>query len=205
MRLAKSGDVFVGVQPHWTKAAEDFVVGTGSGRPTLVHNLCEETIHLAICPVPKANGLDGDGVPPFSTPVANGRYFSSAPLEGVICAKVFYRECAKVRTGVLLEYANGAKRALGECRLAHDPYIETRNPEWFRFRHEARLEGKWVPDPVNFECFNLAFGVGRLDDDYLGASKGWSHHLMSGTMEILSGKTLELRVIPRTIQGPPTT
>ena len=45
---------------------------------------------------------------------------SSAPLEGVVRARTFLRQDGLCRA-ILLEYSNGARRAIGDCRVGIDP------------------------------------------------------------------------------------
>lgn len=47
-------------------------------------------------------------------------FFSSAPLEGILNVHVFTVTWKKRCMGILIEYENGSKRALGQCRLGLD-------------------------------------------------------------------------------------
>lgn len=63
-----------------------------------------------------ASGIE----PPLQDPLPNACNFH-ASLERVVCAQVFSdRETERCR-GILLEYEDGIKRALGQCRLGFDP------------------------------------------------------------------------------------
>ncbi|KEY67041.1 hypothetical protein S7711_04722 [Stachybotrys chartarum IBT 7711] len=58
---------------------------------------------------------------PSSFPTAEGCcYFSFAPLQDVTSITIFYLNDNDICRGILLEYANGGQRALGECRIGHD-------------------------------------------------------------------------------------
>ena len=48
--------------------------------------------------------------------------FSSALLKGTTLITVFYREGNALCRGILFEYESGGQRAVGECRIGHDPY-----------------------------------------------------------------------------------
>lgn len=56
--------------------------------------------------------------------------YSSAPLRNVIRAQVFYerRASASACRGIVLEYRDGSKRALGQCRLGVDQSEECFEP-----------------------------------------------------------------------------
>ncbi|KAK1252819.1 hypothetical protein MKX08_004006 [Trichoderma sp. CBMAI-0020] len=47
-------------------------------------------------------------------------FFSSASLEGILDVHVFTVSWRKLCKGILIEYENGSKRALGQCRLGLD-------------------------------------------------------------------------------------
>ncbi|KAL7950230.1 hypothetical protein V8C42DRAFT_309859 [Trichoderma barbatum] len=55
-------------------------------------------------------------------------YFSSASLEEVLKAHVFSDKRRNLCKGILLEYENGSKRALGQCRLGWDRVQSWRKP-----------------------------------------------------------------------------
>lgn len=57
-------------------------------------------------------------------------FFSSAPLEDVVLAKVFIRNKTTACLGILFEYGNGAQRTVGECRLGSDEYTTFVQPQW---------------------------------------------------------------------------
>ncbi|KAI1392105.1 uncharacterized protein F4822DRAFT_115524 [Hypoxylon trugodes] len=53
-------------------------------------------------------------------PIYGGDFFSSAPLENVRKARVFYSNYTNYCSGILLYYENGSQRALGQCRVLID-------------------------------------------------------------------------------------
>ncbi|KAL7938023.1 hypothetical protein V8C35DRAFT_290610 [Trichoderma chlorosporum] len=72
-------------------------------------------------------------------------FFSSASLEGVLHAHVFSDTLRNVCKGILFEYDNGSKRAVGQCRLGWDRVQSWRGPLsmfYARTSHEQ-------PDPEN--------------------------------------------------------
>lgn len=54
--------------------------------------------------------------------------FSTAPLDKVTVAKVFHQAGSSCCRGLLFEYQNGARRALGDCRVGVDPYETYETP-----------------------------------------------------------------------------
>ncbi|UKZ87605.1 uncharacterized protein TrAFT101_003391 [Trichoderma asperellum] len=54
--------------------------------------------------------------------------YSSAPLNDVIRTRVFYERGAPACRGIVLEYGNGSKRGLGQCRLGVDQTEECIDP-----------------------------------------------------------------------------
>lgn len=76
---------------------------------------------------------DAPAPAPFSYPTIqqhfNAPCYSEAPLSNVIRALVFHEEGAQNCRGILFYYANGGKRAVGECRVGVLPSIAFPAPE----------------------------------------------------------------------------
>ncbi|PTB45506.1 hypothetical protein M441DRAFT_131140 [Trichoderma asperellum CBS 433.97] len=70
-----------------------------------------------IDPPPTITSLSPYGLNPPPPPKA---FFSSASLEGILDVHVFTVGWKKLCKGILVEYENGSKRALGQCRLGLD-------------------------------------------------------------------------------------
>jgi hypothetical protein len=77
---------------------------------------------------------DAEAEPPFTfqyrkQPFRSASY-SSAPLSNVIRTQVFIGKqlSASVCRGIILEYKDGSKRALGQCKLGVDRSEECMNP-----------------------------------------------------------------------------
>jgi hypothetical protein len=66
---------------------------------------------------PTITSLDPSAVTSSLLPKA---FFSSASLEGILNVHVFTVSWKKLCKGILIEYENGSKRALGQCRLGLD-------------------------------------------------------------------------------------
>ncbi|KAJ3481145.1 hypothetical protein NLG97_g7898 [Lecanicillium saksenae] len=61
-------------------------------------------------------------------PSTEGLFFSSAPLEDLIAADTFSDPARRYCRGILLHYADGAQRSLGQCRLGVDHVVRVKNP-----------------------------------------------------------------------------
>lgn len=72
---------------------------------------------VAIDIPPTISSLHPDAVTSSLLPKA---FFSSASLEGILNVHVFHIEWRKLCKGILIEYENGSRRALGQCRLGLD-------------------------------------------------------------------------------------
>ncbi|KAF5647564.1 uncharacterized protein FTJAE_1620 [Fusarium tjaetaba] len=55
-------------------------------------------------------------------PPYRGRIHFEAPAKGIVHVDVYYNEANGYCKGLLLEYANGAQRALGQCRVGVDRF-----------------------------------------------------------------------------------
>lgn len=105
---------------------------------------------LGIAPFPHP----GPGDPSFQ-----GAHFSTAQLENVAQAHIFYGGENGICRGVLLEYENGGQRALGQCRLNVDRVNSCTKParicffrtSYFRARTEIQLKAIKVEFLPKFE------------------------------------------------------
>lgn len=111
--------------------------------------------------------------------------FSCAPLENVRRARIFYCGDDGVHCkGLLLEYANGGQRALGQCRLLVDrcetvvapASVALANVVWW-----PRLGSASSTTEEPLRAIRVQFdGVhGDSDDDV-----SWSHFAMAGTLQL---------------------
>lgn len=78
---------------------------------------------------PTISSLDPVDVTPSLPPKA---FFSSAPLEGILNVHVF-TVWGGFCKGILIEYENGSKRALGQCRLGLDRVQSWHKPLSMRY------------------------------------------------------------------------
>lgn len=88
----------------------------------------------------KADTQEGDNykaLPAFTFPPQpfDSASYSSAPLTDVIRTQVFHEEEGSRCRGILLEYRNGSKRALGQCKVGVDQNQECTEPACICYRN----------------------------------------------------------------------
>lgn len=128
-RTALAGDFSVGSDEKRTSRHVFTLTGPGT---KLVHNIAEGN-PLAIIgafpqnrehPVP----IDASQLHPIATPRVGRGCFSTAHLDGAIYISVFEDSVTRFCKGMLIEYANGGARAIGQCRAGEDPVVQYPNP-----------------------------------------------------------------------------
>ncbi|QGI76672.1 hypothetical protein CEK25_001578 [Fusarium fujikuroi] len=72
------------------------------------------------------------GCPPY-----RGRIYSQAPAKDIVHVDVYYEEATGYCRGLLLEYANGAQMALGQCRVGIDPFKSFDKPNWLCYAYSS--------------------------------------------------------------------
>ncbi|PON29443.1 hypothetical protein TGAM01_v201692 [Trichoderma gamsii] len=107
-------------------------------------NVDEQNTVIAITISPTITSLYPGAVSSSLLPKA---FFSSAPLEGILNAHVFTVGWKKLCKGILIEYENGSKRALGQCRLGLDEVQSWHKPLSMHYVPEEY--GRTVGDLIN--------------------------------------------------------
>ncbi|KAH6604932.1 hypothetical protein Trco_006639 [Trichoderma cornu-damae] len=155
LRFEKAGDYIIG--PHFEKDEEvQDSIWPVEDQLLLVCSISRTGSVLALNAFPQRSGT---AVPPFAQidqirlpPAFTQAFFSSAPLENVVRLRVF-TDHAKCCRGLLLEYEDGSKRSVGECRIGVDRQRVYRSPACICIFQEAtelyikacyRLEHKHV-------------------------------------------------------------
>jgi hypothetical protein len=86
-------------------------------------------------------------------------FYSSASLEGILNVDVFTNEYKSICRGILIEYEDGSKRALGQCRLGLDTVQSWHKP--LSFFYVATAYERNVPSLVReyeeSRCVKVAF------------------------------------------------
>ncbi|KAL6698071.1 hypothetical protein J3F84DRAFT_366414 [Trichoderma pleuroticola] len=113
----KSGQSIIGISPSNTPIFEASYK-TAEQHPTLIHNTPQKgpisSIRVNTTPEIIYHGTLADEQP------IPGACFSSASLDNVSNVCVFNDALTKLCKGIMIEYNNGLKRALGQCRLGLD-------------------------------------------------------------------------------------
>lgn len=99
---------------------------------TFVGGYSDGTVPLAALQLEADEQKDTEAEPAFTfqyrkQPFRSASY-SSAPLNNVYRAQVFYERGASACRGIVLEYRNGSKQALGQCKLGVDQSEEYLEP-----------------------------------------------------------------------------
>lgn len=118
--------------------------------------------------------------PPEGMVARSSWYYSLAGLEHIYRAQVFYDATSMCCRGMLVEYDNGAQRALGQCRLQVDPSRTWIKPSRLYFANLVHKNESNVPDDEeDIEVVNL-----RFDDDpeHGPRSEKWECFEMVGTV-----------------------
>ncbi|KIH92478.1 hypothetical protein SPBR_03228 [Sporothrix brasiliensis 5110] len=116
---------------------------------------------------------------------ADDTYMSSAPLHDVVSVEVFHVPARGISRGLLLRYANGSVRGLGECRVSHDESFVVVDPvaichrslQYRAFEREARFDA--IVDSVvrrlEMKLEGVAVSVARTTQ-HSHDEDGWTCH-----------------------------
>ncbi|KAH6984428.1 hypothetical protein BKA56DRAFT_654838 [Ilyonectria sp. MPI-CAGE-AT-0026] len=183
-RMTLSGDIALGLLP--VSGERDVVLGNGPN-PTLIsyrqdsddpsyyrsHYIPQSSKYLTALQSPTYNLLGTHSskkrpfrfnhTPPRGEPPFENAYFSSAPLEGVTWVHIFEDKDDKVCLGMILEYANGSERAIGQCRFGLDRVTTVANPSRicfaeYKYRRKGPIQPRRSPPRMRMRFFS--------DDDY---------------------------------------
>ncbi|KAI1057780.1 hypothetical protein LB506_001093, partial [Fusarium annulatum] len=122
---------------------------SGNTPSVLVHNVPIERVGGSLGIVTEHN-LESEPLLSFPRyhnddmdPPGMGCINTVAPAKNVTHADVYYDRSSGYSKGLLLAYANGAQRAVGQCRVGIDPFKAYEEPSWFCSRkvyHPGSLE-----------------------------------------------------------------
>ncbi|KAI0896563.1 hypothetical protein F4806DRAFT_431498 [Annulohypoxylon nitens] len=150
-RFQLAGDVVVGRYPE---NSQDFALTELPIASLIYNNPQHEALSLIAAVL--EDTVKPLRVVPFSPWPGPNRlsYYSSASLRNVNHVLVFNNPYTGFCRGILLDYENGAKRALGQCRVGIDSATAYSRPTHFCFRREAYSpseSGYWIRT-ISFEC-----------------------------------------------------
>ncbi|KAI5455711.1 hypothetical protein BGZ63DRAFT_136285 [Mariannaea sp. PMI_226] len=93
---------------------------------------------------PKIEGnVSLDTIIPACEPPFKYACYSSAPLEGILRSRIYYDEYGFCQ-GIILDYLNGTKRALGQCRVGLDLFEDCERPSFVCHRLTTYCEANSV-------------------------------------------------------------
>lgn len=176
-RTALAGDFSVGSDEK--RRSRTVFTHTGPGTK-LVHNIAEGKPLSLIGAYPQNReqpaGIDASQLTPIATPRVGRGCFSSADLKDATHLSVFEDSVTRACKGVIIEYASGAQRAIGQCRVGEDPVVEYHHPE------------KICVAPVGDRKQSLKWGLGEAR--VIGVS---SSSPLSSTDDNLLWRSFDLR------------
>lgn len=139
------------------------------------------SIFGASCP-PSTEGADFP-IPTFRKPrlVPGRACFSTAPLQDVSRARMFYDPDTWLCRGILLWYENGGSRAVGQCRVHVDDSTTVDRPTRLCFQATTYLTSKkWVRPGVR-----VRFGRdGDGDGAHRHSDEGWKCRPLDGILTV---------------------
>ncbi len=106
---------------------------SSSTNPTLIHNAHEFSYATSMGIYPAARDestTTTDLLQPSHNlvPVSDSGCFSWASLDKVHSVRIFEDQDTQFCAGILLTYEDGSQRALGQCRVGWDSYVECIRP-----------------------------------------------------------------------------
>ncbi|KFA81328.1 hypothetical protein S40288_08298 [Stachybotrys chartarum IBT 40288] len=183
MRLA--GDIAIG--PSYPRDNQNFIFSK-SPPISLIHDTADLQ-RISIVGSYSTKCLESELVAPFGHPECiippfQNAYPSWAPLENVIGLQVFYNEENGFCRGLLLEYENGAQRALGQCRIGVDPvhvYINPTHICFLRTTYSPARAPTYSPPrtPLQLKTVRVGCASGEHNHD----EKGWVCSGMAANLE----------------------
>lgn len=181
MKLA--GDVSVG--RRLSPGARNFLLGEIPPRALIYDIATMDTISVVgAYPGAERGRRSTTPLVPFHSPCPSApfpdAYFSAAPLENVARLQVFSdSNDTRLCKGILLEYRNGAQRALGQCRHQVDPAESCTEPAYICVLHFT-----YSPPPSSAPELRAARvkSSQRSGHDH-GSEQGWVCFTMEGTLK----------------------
>lgn len=179
-----------------TKLAGDFVLGpdykyavkgylSGKDPSVFVYNVPYNRYHSMygavsdnkgdepLAPFPRTYATGGS--PPY-----RGRIYSQAPAKDIVHVDVYYEEATGYCRGLLLEYANGAQMALGQCRVGINPFKSYDKPNWLCYAHSRDDKPS---DPIRQCKIECSTGSDTHDHDQSGMFYHWTCTPLEETLE----------------------
>lgn len=192
LRMLRSGDLAVG--PHHNGDTEDFVSLIGPSS-MLVHDSPKWCLFSVFGVDPRVDAdFDIRPFTPTTSPPIHHACFSSAPLQSAVSTQAFYDAETRVHRGIIINYQDGTRRALGQCRVGLDPFKYCASPSRVCFT---------LPDPAQrrtrlHQEFSVKFEFGTdMEHTHDGTDNlEWICSPMKGILQFwFSGKDTRLEIV----------
>lgn len=172
-----SGQYIIGIPPIKASVYETLYKVAEQQHITLIHNAsCNNGISVIKASTKYeiiAWGIQSDVLP---LPAA---YLSSASLENVLNIYIFTDKLTKLCKGIMIDYNNGLKRALGQCRLGLDSVQSYKSPLTLSYASISQPAcGKYQILYKNVYVICDSLNELNLQDEELV----WEHHEMKGQL-----------------------
>ncbi|PTB60980.1 hypothetical protein M431DRAFT_71299, partial [Trichoderma harzianum CBS 226.95] len=173
--MMKSGQPIIGTLPSNNQSfqPDEALYTMEKQHPLLIHNIISGNPISYIGLNTKPEIISHDSITTEKTPLACA-CFSSASLENVLTVFVFTDDSTKLCKGIMIEYSNGLKRALGQCRLGLDSVQKYNRPLKFSY---ATTKYSWKRHKSVYVSFDLENDL-HLRDKKLS----WKHYEMRGQL-----------------------
>lgn len=151
----------------------------------------------AVCPYSEGSSRDSPSprlVRRDDDVLLKDAHYSSAALENVTAASVFVAAESGLCMGIILEYCNGTKTSLGQCRLGYDRCITVRQPTqlcWAAADYRCPKLRRSFKGLVLLWC---SLTGGEFTGTMGLCVRNWSYHDMVGSVELwFNDKSTKLR------------
>ncbi|KAF5000543.1 hypothetical protein FGRMN_1710 [Fusarium graminum] len=197
IRTKLAGDVSVG--PCHLGKHRDVVLSQSSPK-MLIYSAADVGPATVFGTYPKEEHQDEVFAPfrhPWSSnpPIHEHVNLSSAPLENVTRVQVLEDDDSGFCKAILLDYANGARRALGNCRFGIDRAKTYLRPSYICYRAAGHASGIRRDIPaVRVEA--------GCDANHDHEENGWVCSMMEGTMEFWFSKEQSVVRVVQSAAGP---
>ncbi|KAL7796906.1 hypothetical protein V8C43DRAFT_329315 [Trichoderma afarasin] len=181
----KSGLSTIGTLPSNGQNFDEARYTMEEQHPLLIHNIIsgDPISYIGLNTTPKT--ITGGVIRTERLPFVS-TYFSSASLENVLDVFVFTDYSTKLCKGIMIEYSNGLKRAVGQCRLGLDSVQKYNRPlklSYAAAKYQSLCEKRCGTCKSVYVSFDLKNDLHLRDEEL-----SWKHYEMKGKLSFLFEK-----------------
>ncbi|EHK43120.1 hypothetical protein TRIATDRAFT_86044 [Trichoderma atroviride IMI 206040] len=171
-----SGQYIVGIPPTKAPVYETLYIA-GQQHLTLIHSSPSNS-GISVIKADADHQFKYCGIPSDGPPVP-AACSSSAPLENISSIHVFTDESTRLCKGLLIEYNDGLKRSLGQCRLGMDSVQSYKKPS--SISHASTYQPTCERHLVPCKGVHVIFDS---QNHHYGEDEGliWEHYEMKGQL-----------------------